>query len=335
LGDLEKVSPRPKYGTFSGHNGGGFVFILKDMEILGSGPGRIRNKRPTNQLVQITAEPFELGSSKAFAEPDEVPVEVELGDFFLADHEVTALEFKEFIKASGYVTTADKAKFSLSWDGEQYVKCPRVNWAFNSKNSKRTQAEMNHPVVHVSWYDAIAYCNWRSGQENLEEVYKIKGEIVEMIPGANGYRLPTEAEWEFAASEGPKDKIWAGTNQEKNLYQYANFCDRKCGLSWKNPSQTDGFIYTAPVKSFKPNDFGLYDLSGNVAEWCWDGYRAYSDYGSPIIKNNYKANGEGARVIRGGSWDDEAKVVRTADRTAARPNHRDRSIGFRVARNME
>tara|TARA_B100000315_G_scaffold23964_1_gene20718 strand:- start:1692 stop:2501 length:810 start_codon:yes stop_codon:yes gene_type:complete len=169
------------------------------------------------------------------------------------------------------------------------------------------------PVESVSWNDVQQYIN------NLNNKTGMK------------YRLPKEAEWEYAAREGGKKVKFAGFSNEKDLSQYANFCDENCELAWKTKNQNDGSKNTAPVKSYKPNSLGLYDMAGNVWEWVSDRYGDY--YGnSPRLNPEGPASGN-YRVIRGGSWGTEPMDVRAAKRSRYFPIIRNPYIGFRLAHN--
>ena len=176
------------------------------------------------------------------------------------------------------------------------------------------------PVINVSWYDSIAYCNWLSAQEGLIACYSGSGRMIRCDFSANGYRLPTEAEWEFAARGGAfsQDYLYAGSNDIALV-----------GWYWKNTGEDDIGRKIQPVGDKQPNELGIYDMSGNVAEWCWDWYENYSD--SIYTDPRGPASGS-SRVYRGGSWHQNDNSLRVADRGVAAPSFSYFGLGFRLVR---
>ena len=174
-----------------------------------------------------------------------------------------------------------------------------------------------YPVQMVSWDDAIAFCNQVSLLEELEPVYTFPGGGTAWDTGADGYRLLTESEWEYAARGGVSGGPYAGGSS--HLAEVAVCFDTG----------------TQPGGSRAPNPFGLSDMSGNVSEWVWDWYDAYppSDVGDPAIDPAGPAVGA-LRVHRGGSWRGPAAACRVADRDAEEPESTDNSRGFRIARTV-
>ncbi|MCP5004073.1 MAG: SUMF1/EgtB/PvdO family nonheme iron enzyme [Planctomycetes bacterium] len=169
------------------------------------------------------------------------------------------------------------------------------------------------PVEQVSWNDIQNFIGKLREKTSLE------------------YRLPTEAEWEFAARGGGKKILYAGFSDSDRPDQYANFCDTNCGNSWKTDDYDDGYKNSAPVKSYLPNGLELYDMSGNVWEWVHDWYD--SEYYSKSPKNNPKGPEDGSdRVIRGGSWDYEHRDLRASNRFDDWPDYGYDDVGFRLAR---
>jgi formylglycine-generating enzyme required for sulfatase activity len=179
------------------------------------------------------------------------------------------------------------------------------------------------PVINVSWFDAVRYCNWLSEQTGLSKVYTIEGKTVTADWHADGYRLPTEAEWEFAARGG---------NLSKG-YRYAG-SDNLDEVGWysKNSNRQ-----THPVGQKKPNEFGLYDMSGNVWEWCWDWYGEayYTDcHEEGIVRDPLGSDNGKYRVLRGGSWIDINPICRSALRHWNYPVNWINHLGFRPARHL-
>jgi formylglycine-generating enzyme required for sulfatase activity len=187
------------------------------------------------------------------------------------------------------------------------------------------------PVENVSWYDVIEYCNKRSVKEGLTPAYTRNGDSVTWNRGANGYRLSTEAEWEYACRAGTTTAFNTGSKAE-SLSGSANVADQTAKAKysdWTIVEIRDGYAETAPVGSYRPNSFGLYDMHGNVYEWCWDWYGSYS--GGAQIDPAGPASGAN-RVIRGGSWSYDAAHLRSASRVINTPGLRYSDLGFRLVR---
>jgi formylglycine-generating enzyme required for sulfatase activity len=174
----------------------------------------------------------------------------------------------------------------------------------------------NLPVENVSWYGVIDYCNKRSVKEGLTPAYTVSGSTVTWNKNANGYRLPTEAEWEWAAKGGGKDS----TITE---YSGSNSAD---GVAWYS-SNSGG--KTHPVGTKSPNSLGIYDMSGNVWEWCWDWSGSYS---SGAQTDPAGASSGSDRVARGGSWLNYAEFVHSASRSGNAPANRGNGLGCRLVR---
>ncbi|MCL2210864.1 MAG: formylglycine-generating enzyme family protein [Treponema sp.] len=180
------------------------------------------------------------------------------------------------------------------------------------------------PVDMVSWFEAVEYCNALSKKERLKPAYEISKEEVIWDRSANGYRLPTEAEWEYASRAGTVTPFFTGNNITTSQANYDG--------NWPYGDNPRGeyrrkFI---DVGSFSPNQWGIYDMQGNVWEWCWDWF---GSYGEKDQENPAGVSGGSTRVQRGGSWGSTGKELRSAFRRSYYPNERVISAGFRVARN--
>ena len=284
-------------------------------------------------MVHIRGGWFEMGSSEGLE--NEKPVHmVYVNDFSMGKYAVTRGEFREFIGETDYRTDAEKCggAFVLNPDATEWAQKSDASWLnpyFKQSN--------NHPVVCVSWNDAIAYCNWRSKKEGLTPVFTITKNTVSADFGANGYRIHTEAEWEYAARCGEKGYKYSWGDGDPLGKRGGNIADealKRALPKWERNiwnGYDDGYAYTAPIGSFEPNEFGLYDMTGNVWEWCWDWY------GEAYYKNSPKRNPQGPssgdyRVARGGAWYTEPYYVRAANRGYGTPEYSYGRIGFRLSR---
>jgi len=244
----------------------------------------------TNNLVYIQGGTFTMGSPTN--EPnrgnDEVQHQVTVSSFYMEKYEVTQKEYQEVMGNN-----------PSSFKGD------------------------NLPVENVSWYDAIEYCNKRSQKEGLTPAYTRNGDNVTWNRNANGYRLPTEAEWEYACRAGTTTPFNTGNNITTSQANYNG------NYPYNSNAKGEYREKTMPVGSFAPNAWGLYDMHGNVSEWCWDWYSSYS--------NNYQTDPTGAvtgsaRVERGGYWYYDGRNLRSASRSNYHPNARLSFIGFRLVR---
>lgn len=258
-------------------------------------------------MVLIKGGAFLMGTDDGM--PYEAPAhEVEASSFWMDEHEVTVAEFAKFVAATGYQTDAEKFGWSGVFNLKTGVweKVNRVDW--RHPDGPASQPKTGEPVCQVSWRDAASYAEWA------------------------GKRLPTEAEWEYAARGGLAgqkyawgDELRPGGKPVANWWQ-GYFPDQNTG--------EDGFIGRAPIGSFPPNGYGLYDMAGNVWEWCADWY-ADDYYLHPTRDNpNGPASGK-ERVIRGGSWmcsENFCTNYRVAARSHATPDSGLNNLGFRCVR---
>jgi len=231
-------------------------------------------------LVLVNGGSFMFGSpnDETGRSSDEFQHRVTLDSFYLGKYEVTQGEYEALM---GY-------------------------------NPSKNKGTSQNPVDSVTWFNAVEYCNRRSLQEGLKPVYTISGKNVSWDKTADGYRLPTEAEWEFACR--------AGTVTRYNT-----------GDTITDTSAAFGARLPLPVGSFSPNALGLFDMHGNAGEWCWDWY---GDYASRSETNPSGPATGSRKVQRGGTWKDSAAGLRLAKRVSANPSNSADSVGFRVCRSI-
>ncbi|MDG4550191.1 MAG: formylglycine-generating enzyme family protein [Candidatus Contendobacter sp.] len=267
-------------------------------------------------LVVIPAGEFWMGSpeSETGREPGEAKerrhrVQIERA-FALGQREVTVGEFRRFADATGYQTDAegDAKNGCAVWNATD----KKWDWQAGSSWRKPGYAQKDsHPVVCVSGNDANRYAEWLSKQTG------------------QSYRLPTEAEWEYAARAGTTGARYWGEDPDQAC-GYANVADQTLGWTPMHDCR-DGYTYTAPVGSFKANAWKLYDMLGNVWEWTCSAYA--KDYDGSEAKCSEKDT-TGALAVRGGSWSYKPAWVRSADRDGGAPADRNSGRGFRLARSL-
>jgi sulfatase modifying factor 1 len=264
-------------------------------------------------LMRIPAGKFVMGSAKGEEDrlDEEVPHEVELTRaFYMGKHEVTVGQFRMFVRATGYRTEAERdGTGGRAFDGKEFVQKPEFTW----KSLHFTQAD-DHPAVVLSWNDAVAFCAWLS---------KAEGRTC---------RLPTETEWEYACRAESTTRFHAG-DRDADLKAVGNIADAALRRVWPDAfwavKWDDGHPYTAPVGSFRANDFGLCDMHGNAWEWCADWYGEGYYAKSPRRDPPGPAEGK-LRVARGGAWSTQPKFCRSAFRDWHEPTYRSDCVGFRV-----
>lgn len=265
------------------------------------------------EMVFLEGGTFDMGYSEdGWAEQLTKRV-VEVSGFYISKYEVTLGLFRQFIKYTGYETYAEKGSGAVIGFGSATDVAIDANW----KNPYFKQ-EDSEPVVCISWLDMIEFCNWISLRDGLTPVYTIKWERVTVDWEANGYRLPTEAEWEFAAI--------GGTRSQGYRFSGSDFWVE---TAWFMDKDNPGFK-TRVVGLKLPNELGIYDMSGNVWEMCWD--LKGGDPAEVFEPVDPKGSTSGVfRIARGGSWRNPA--VRVTHRWWKNPMESFQSVGFRLVRN--
>jgi len=319
------------------------------------------------KMVFIEGGSFMMGDVFEEGEQNERPIHrVTLEGFFLSPFEVTVGEFEAFVAETGYETSAEgpfdpeahsaimeeAASGELSaqemqelherilrysgagyWDAEQRQwkgYSPENNW----KNPGFDQAKED-PVLSVSWDDALNFCNWLSAQASLPVAYDLvsgelldeNGETTTDVRRVRGYRLPTEAEWEYAAREGGR-RVRFGNGRDTARSSEMNFRGDEGEQAYL---ELDSYYKRSmPVGTFQPNSLGLHDMSGNAWEWVSD---TYAEYASGTLENPYITEGT-QRILRGGRWGGDAFEARVSHRTVWPRNDRCNNSGFRIARSQ-
>ncbi|HNY81625.1 MAG TPA: formylglycine-generating enzyme family protein [Thermotogota bacterium] len=256
----------------------------------------------TSVLVKVKGGSFQMGNvendSEEYSEEKPVHTVTLTYDYWIGKYEVTFNECDAYCASTG-----------------------------KSKPSDEEWGRGTRPVMNVSWFDAIGYCNWLSEREGIKKAYDSQGNLLDKsgkvttdITNVEGHRLPTEAEWEYAARGGQNSRgyKYAGSNDLNEVGWYDGNSDEK----------------THPVGEKKPNELGLYDMSGNVWEWCHDWYGNYRS----AAQTNPTGPSSGAfgayRVIRGGSWKHNAQYCRAAGRYYYTPTYSYYYLGFRLSRTV-
>lgn len=285
-------------------------------------------------FVEILETKFKMGShiNEGFPQDKEGPqVDVDIGPFAISKFTVTNKDFHKFVLDTAYITEAElhgsSNVFHLLLTEEQKEKAkalPNARWWYEVEDASWRMPEgrgssikdrMDHPVVHVTWNDAMAFCKW------------------------SGYRLPTEAEWELASRAGHKNLRFPwGDELEKDGKMWAN--------TWQGDfpdvnTEKDGYLGTAPVESFQANDFGIYQMIGNVWEWCLnDGRIELKEFASKstdeFIAEN-KSPTSKLKALRGGSFlchKSHCTRYRNAGRNSNLANASTSNTGFRVAKSL-
>ena len=254
------------------------------------------------KLALIPAGEFLMGSPETEQgrkdhEGPQHPVRI-TRPFYLGVYPVTVGQFRQFVKATAYKTEGEADDTgAFGGDGTQYVTNPKLSWQMPG-----FQQDDTHPVVCVSWHDAESFCRWLSELED------------------KSYRLPSEAEWEYACRAGSLTR-YSFDDNEDDLGRYAWYSGNAVGLISNVGS-------THPVGQKQPNAWGLYDMHGNVWEWCWDWY---GNYASTTAIDAMGPDTGSFRMFRGGSWIGPARFCRSASRGGGLPSARTIFLGFRLS----
>jgi len=275
-----------------------------------------------DHMKYIPGGTFFMGDSFNDGPSNETPVHlVYLDPFYMSAYEVTLGEW-------------------------EYV----ASWAItNNYDVYPTNAQgkaSNHPIDLMTWFDAVKWCNAKSEMEGYQPAYTITGSVYrigqqspECNWSANGYRLPTETEWEFAARGGLINMRFPWYDSNLIQHERANYHSlQNAGMPYDmspttgyHPAYTnDSPPYTSPVGSFEPNQYGLYDMSGNVYERCWDWYDDRHYNYALYVNPRGPLNGYW-RSVRGGSWNDDSEGCRVAARYVGYPEYPGNAVGFRYA----
>jgi formylglycine-generating enzyme required for sulfatase activity len=286
-----------------------------------------------------------MGDSFNEGDSDELPLHtVVLDSFALGKYEITNAQYCTFLNMT-YPTQlkiVGDMVYASSDISSSYPFCDtstssgsQIAFMSNtfSVRNKGTRDMSNDPMVCVSWYGAVAYCNWRSQQEGKQLCYNLSSWTCDFTK--NGYRLPTEAEWEYATRDELTDKRFPWddmiTHSQANYFSNSTYPYDISPTPGYHPSWNDGITpYTSPVGSFSANGYGLSDMAGNVWEWCNDWFGKYD---SSTQTNPIGPVLGGLRVIRGGGWRGNSFLCRTANRGDGIPGTGYDHVGFRIELN--
>jgi sulfatase modifying factor 1 len=283
-------------------------------------PKRVKRTKDSMVMVLIPAGTFQMGAvpGDAQAQDDEKPRHaVTLSKaYYMDEHEVTNEQFDRFATATGHKTTAEDSVLggNIADDAGSWSGADGGSWRAPLPGGKRPSDWAKHPVVLVSWSDAKAFAGW------------------------SGSSLPTEAQFERAVRGGREDQEYPWGNELPPSKKAGNFADESAKRAFPNWQGTlqgydDGFARTAPVKSFVPNEFGLFDMSGNVWELCADGYdKDY--YAKSPGQDPAGPESVSWKVARGGSWTFFGRDVRASKRLVIVSNLSSDWLGFRCAKTL-
>jgi formylglycine-generating enzyme required for sulfatase activity/serine/threonine protein kinase len=274
-------------------------------------PGEFMMGSTAEQIAQVSQLDPKFKAEAAKHEQPQHRVRISR-PFYMTVHEVTRGQFRKFIHATGYKTVCERPGgkgMGLDQTTGRFKTERKYSW-----HNPAFDQDDTHPVVNVSFRDATAFCAWMTWQE---------GRL---------YRLPTEAEWEYACRAGTTTLFSNGDDPE-SLATIANIADETAKAKfagWRAIKGRDGFVFTAPVGSFQANAFGLFDMHGNVREWCGD-WSADDYYAASPEDDPHGPPAGTARVFRGGAWTTAASDCRASSRGASNPSFASLGLGFRVA----
>jgi len=325
------------------------------------------------EMILVDGGTFQMGNPKTDPQrkddDDEAPVHmVKLNSFYIGKYEVSVKEYKSYVEDnSGSKKNASNSsimgvfksqvqqylstyKDKTDEDKDNYVSKNKINAILNDSVKmppppdekfwedhpdtkifynmliRWWEWQDNYPMHCVTWYEAVAYCNWLSEKEGLEKCYSVnKDKGIDCDITKNGYRLPTEAEWEFAARGGTKSQnfIFSGSNSAAEVAWYDETTKEKAPQA---------------MGSKKANELGIFDMSGNVWEWCSDYYfkTFYDDCKKQgTISNPMAITSNSYRVLRGGGWYYRAEYATVTSRDGPEPYYTNYTYGFRLARTIK
>ncbi len=308
---------------------------------LGSGSWSVFGLRfAPSVMVQIPAGSFSMGDNLADAFADELPVHtVNVSEFHMDNHEVTndkMLAVLQWAYDHNKLTVTPTSLHNAGGNSKELLDLDdpdcRITWNGINFGMKEPKGS-GYPCVEVTWYGAIAFCNYRSQMDGLTPCYNLSNWSCNWSAG--GYRLPTEAEWEKAARGGQSGQRFPWGNTIN--HSYANYVangsyeyDTSTYLGGgRHPDYDETRPYTSPAGAFGKNGYGLYDMSGNVHEWCWDCFGYYSS--SPAT-DPHGPTGVSDRIVRGGSCESGPFSCRVAHRNSGHPDESVDFRGFRCVR---
>ncbi len=267
------------------------------------------------EMVLIPAGSFVMGDNGGLGDEKPAHKVAITKPSYLGQYEVTVEQFRRFVEETDYATDAEKGtgfQGAFGWNAEKMEFQMNEDYSWRSTGFAQSDS---HPVVNVSWNDAMEFCKWLSSKEGTT------------------YRLPTEAEWEYACRAGTTTGYSHG-NDSEGLAKVGNVADAEFEAQYPELKglikASDGYAYTSPAGSFLPNSFGLYDMHGNVWEWCADWYAPEHYAKSPMDNPEGPLIGE-ERVYRGGGWFNCTRGCRSASRSAGLSENRNLTLGFRVS----